>query len=76
MVTTIHHPMIAILHHHPLLTILMRTETMVFKFANTTGNKANEQYESNYDKEPCDKGEKFTGYLFFEFCQQQGACKN
>lgn len=63
------HTRVAIFHHHLLRAIVMAAKAMMFHLANTTCNKANEEDESNCDKEPCNKGKEFAGHLFSEFCK-------
>jgi len=68
--------MVPTLHHHFMLVIVVTRKTMMCHLTNATCYKANEKDESYYDKEPGDKGKEFAGYIFSEFCKQQGACKN
>ena len=70
------HTMVAFLHHHLMLAIVMTGKTMMCHPANASSYKTNEKDESYYDKEPRDKRKEFAGRVFSEFCKQQGTCKN
>jgi len=59
-----------------MLAIVLTGKTMMGHPADATPDKANEKDESYYDKEPRYKGKEFSGHVFPEFCEQQGAGKN
>jgi hypothetical protein len=52
------------------------SQIMMNYLINTITDKAKEKYDSYYEKKPRDPCKEFDRQVFFEFCKQQGACKN
>jgi len=66
---------VALFHHFKPVRMMMH-KMMMFHPADACCNEPDEKDESYGDEEPGDTSKEFALDVFFEFCEQQGACKD